>query len=114
MTEDYEIIRQGNEKWKKCKLLGSLQVTEKDINRRQIIAIYAFKTLNKNFDSRKISNAVKIRTFNAYVASVLLYNSELWTLTQKNLENTVNTFQGRHLRKILDIHWPKTIANIEL
>ena len=23
-TEDYEIIRQGNEKWKNCKLLGSL------------------------------------------------------------------------------------------
>ena len=112
-TEEYEIIRQGNEKWKKCKLLGSLLDTEKDINRRKILAIDAFKTLNKNFDSRKISNAVKIRTSNAYVASVFLYNSELWTLT-KTLENTVNTFQRRHLRKILGIHWPKKITNIEL
>ena len=70
--------------WKKCKLLGSLLDTEKDINRRKILAIDAFKTLNTIFDSRKISNAVKIRTFNAYVASVFLYNSELWTLAKKN------------------------------
>ena len=90
-TEYYEIIRQCNEKWKKCKLLGSLLDTEKDINRRKILPIDAFKTLNTIFDSRKISNAVKMRTFNAYVASVFLYNSELWTLTKK-LENTVNTF----------------------
>ena len=34
-TEDYEITRQGNEKWKKCKLLGSLLNTENNINRRQ-------------------------------------------------------------------------------
>ena len=112
-TEEYEIIRQGNEKWKKCKLLGSLLDTQKDINRRKILAIDAFKTLNKIFDSRKISNAVKIRTFNAYVASVFLYNSELWTLT-KTLENTIITFQRRYLRKILGIHWPKKITNIEL
>ena len=112
-TEEYEIIRQGNEKWKKCKLLRSLLDTAKDINRRQILAIDAFKTLNNIFDSRKISNAVKIRTFNAYVASVFLYNRELWTLTKK-LENTVNTFQRRHPRKILSTHWPKKINIIEL
>ena len=32
----------------------------------------------------------------------------------KKLENTVNTFQRRHLRKILGIHGPKKITNIEL
>ena len=80
-TEEYEIIRQGKEKWKKCKLLGSLPDMEKDTH-RQILAIDAFKTLNTIFDSRKISNSVKIRTFNVYVASVFLYNSELWILTK--------------------------------
>ena len=45
-TEEYEIILQCIERWKKCKLLGSLLDTEKDMNRRQIIAIDAFKTLN--------------------------------------------------------------------
>ena len=52
------------------KLLGSLLDTEKDINGRKMLAIDAFKTLNKHFDCRKISNTVKIRTFNANVASV--------------------------------------------
>ena len=32
----------------------------------------------------------------------------------QKLENIVNTFQRRHLRKILGIHWPKKITNIEL
>ena len=32
----------------------------------------------------------------------------------KKMENTVNTFQRRHLRKILGIHSPKKITNIEL
>ena len=36
-TEEYEIIRKGNEKWKKCKLLGSLLDTEKDIHRRKLL-----------------------------------------------------------------------------
>ena len=63
-TDECEIIRQGNEKWKKSKLLGCLLDTEKDINRRQLCAIDAFKTLNKIVDSIKISNTVKIRTFN--------------------------------------------------
>ena len=43
---------------------------KKDINRRKILAIYAFKPLNNFFNSRKISNIVKIRKCNAYVASV--------------------------------------------
>ena len=37
-----------------------------------------------------------------------------WGPLPKKLENTVNTFQRRHLRKILGIHWPKKITNIEL
>ncbi len=32
------------------------------------------------------------QAFNAYVASVLLYTSELWALTKKQ-EYTINTFQ---------------------
>ena len=36
-----------------------------------------------------------------------------WTMTKK-LEHTFNTFQRRHLKKILGVHWPKIITNIEL
>ena len=50
----------------KCKLHVSLLDTENDI---QILAIDAFKTQKNHVNSRHMSNTVKIRTFNAYVAS---------------------------------------------
>ena len=112
-TEEYNIEQKGNEAWKECKILGSLLDTEKDINRRKILAIDAYKTLNSIFSSKINSVTIKLRTFNAYVASVFLYNSELWTLTKK-LENTIDTFQRRHLRKILGINWQRNITNNEL
>ena len=97
-TEEYEIILQGIERWKKCKLLGS----------------HTFKTLNNVLAAEKSATQSKSElSMHIIIASVFLYNSELWTLTKK-LENTVNTFQRRHLRKILRIHWPKKITNIEL
>ena len=69
----------------KCKLLGSLLDTEKYINRRTTRGIDAFKTLNANFDNRQISNTAKMRTFDAYFASVFPYKSELKTPTKKLL-----------------------------
>ena len=112
-TEEYSITKEGDDKWKSCKLLGSLLDTEKDINRRKILAIAALRTLQHIFKSRKNSTKIKLRTFHAYVASVFLYNSELWTITKK-LESTIDTFQRRHLRNIIGIHWPKKISNKEL
>ena len=41
---------------------------------------------------------------------MFLYNGELWTLTKK-LENTIDTFQGRHLRKTIGINWQRNITN---
>ena len=43
-----------NGEWKKCKILGSLIGTEEDINRKKILAIEAYKTLNSILSSRKI------------------------------------------------------------
>ena len=75
-TEEYNIDQKGNEAWKECKILGSLLDTEKDINRRKILAINACKTFNSIFSSKKNFNKAKLRTFNEYVASVFLYNTE--------------------------------------
>ena len=112
-TEEHNIQQKGNEAWEDCKVLGSLLGTEKDINRRKILAIDAYKTLNSIFSSKKNSFKIKLRTFNAYVASVFLYNTELWILTKK-LENTIDTFQRRHLRKILGTNWQRNITNNDL
>ena len=55
-----------------------------------------------------------MRTFNAYVSSIFLYNAELWTLTA-NLEKAIDSFQRRLLRShVLNIKWPTTVKNDQL
>ena len=51
--------------------------------------------------------------FKAYVESIFLYNSELWTLT-KTLEDKIDSFQRRLLRKVIRVNWPRTISNESL
>ena len=52
-------------------------------------------------------------SINAYISSIFLYNCEIWTITRK-LENTIDSFQRKQLRRILKIRWPKKIRNEEL
>ncbi len=112
-TEEYEISRDSDDQWKSCKILGSLLDTEKDINRRKILTIDAYKKLQNIFESRKVSIELKVRTFNAYLSSVFLYNSELWSLNKK-LQQKVDAFQRSLLRRLLGYRWPKVITNKEL
>ena len=99
--------------WKSCKLLGSLLNTEKDINRRKHLSINAMQNLECIFKSKIINTPLKIRTFNAYVASIFLYNSEIWTLTT-TLEQQTDTFHRKILRITIGIKWPRKISNKEL
>ena len=113
-TEEHRIGKEGeDESWKKCKFLGSIINTEEDIRRRKGITIGVYKQLDHIFKSRKIGNELKIRSFKTYICSVFLYNSELWTLTKK-LEEDIDIFQRKQLRKILGIYWPKKISNENL
>ena len=115
-TEKYKITRNGDDSWKKCKYVGSLLGTEEDIERRKLQTNIAYCTLKQIFNSKQISESVKIRIFKALLESIFLYNSELWTLT-KTLESKIDSFQRRLLRKILNIRWnPETnwLTNEEL
>eukprot|EP00923_Selenidium_pygospionis_P050565 GHVN01087397.1.p2 GENE.GHVN01087397.1~~GHVN01087397.1.p2 ORF type:complete len:100 (+),score=4.35 GHVN01087397.1:39-338(+) len=88
--------------WKECKLLGSLLDMEHDIKRRKGQAMNAYRKKEKILKSKKICLSTRIRAFNAYVTSIFLYNSELWTLT-KDKEKKIDTFQRNLLRKFLNI-----------
>ena len=55
----------------------------------------------------------RLRLLKQYCESIFLYNSELWTLNKK-FENTVDVFQRRLYRKLLQIKWPHIISNIAL
>ena len=113
-TEKYHISRQSpDESWRKCKYLGSLLDTNEDIKRREGRAIDSYKTLSRIFESRYISEEVKIRVFKTYVQSIFMYNSELWTMT-KELENRVGIIQRKFLRRITKVVWPRKISNVLL
>ena len=45
--------------------------------------------------------------------SVVLYGRETWK-TSKIIQNKLQTFVNRCLRRILKIKWPDTISNVEL
>jgi len=105
-TEEYEVHREGSDDWHKCKYLGSHLHTKSDIKRRKILAQSAYNKLKDAFESKKVSVATKNRLLTSHVQSIFLYNSELWTITQK-VESVIDVFQRNLLRQILKIKWPK-------
>ena len=106
-------IPDEKDKWKNCKCLGTFMDTEKDINNRKILAFDSMSTLQPLLKSRDLAIETKLRIFNAYVASIFLYNCGLWTTT-KTINNKLDSFHRRLLRKTLGINWPNKISNIEL
>ena len=112
-TEKETITRNGSDNWKKIKFLGSLLDTEKDINRRKGIAISACENMKDVFYKDKNSVKVKMRCFQAYVAGIFLYNSEIWTVTEE-LNHKIDVFQRKLLRRILNIKWTRKLSNIKL
>ena len=112
-TEQYTVKRHGNENWKNCKYLGTMLDTETDLKRRKTLANLAFSKYKHLLTSNKLPIRTRLRLLNVYVKPVLLYNSELWTLTQ-TLTNDIDVFQRKCLRRTLKIHWPYKITNEEL
>ena len=70
-TKEFTIKRNGEETWKKCKLLGTLLDTEEDITRRKVITMNVVNLMKEIFFEDK-SIEVKVRSFNCYRSSVFL------------------------------------------
>ncbi|KAJ8036935.1 hypothetical protein HOLleu_17604 [Holothuria leucospilota] len=60
--------------------------------------------------SKKIELKTRIRLFDAYISSIFLYNSEVWSLT-KTQEHAIDVFQRSLLGGMLRISWPYTLSN---
>ena len=113
-TEEYEITRNSaDEKWRKCKYLGSLLDSNEDINRRKQLAMMAYNKLKFILDSKKTSTLLKMRIFSSFIASIFLYNSELWIMNKK-IEHKIDVFQRSLLRRALKINWKDKVSNDEL
>eukprot|EP00794_Sanderia_malayensis_P019687 gene19687-biopygen13951 len=112
-TEKYAVRKNGDESWKNTKYLGSHFDTKKDIKRRTGIAYGTFNDIKRWLTSPRASLSNKIRRFEAFLSTIFLYNSEIWTLTAK-LENKIDVLQRVFLRKCLGITRADRVSNTDL
>ena len=87
--------------------------TEADITARINKAKAVFAQLSKVWNSSAVKIKTKLKIFNSNVKSILLYGSETWFLSTV-LENKLQVFLNKCLRRILKIFWPRTISNKDL
>ena len=108
-VEELLAHKQNRNNWSN---LDWLLDTSYDIERRKGITLDSIQKFEYIYKSKRISTELKIRTFNTYTASIFLYNSELWAITD-TLQDDIDSFHRRLLRRAIDIRWPKLISNNE-
>ena len=85
------------------KYLGTLVTTDgcstKEINRRLGIAGSVMASLRRFWASRDVSLGLKCQLYKALVMTIVLYNSECWTLKKSDLQK-LEGFHFRCLRRI--------------
>ena len=83
-----------------------------DFNIRKGLAWSAINKLDRIWKS-ELHKELKIKFFRACVESILLYNSETWTLTQ-TMEIKIDGLYTKLLRRALNISWRSHVSNQEL
>lgn len=112
-TEENKISRK-NDEWKKCKFLGSYIDTENYIKNRKVMLLNAADQLSDIFKNNRLPISIKLKTFDTYLSTIFLYNSELWSLTE-TMNNKIDSFHRRMLRTlVLNIKYPKIMKNEEV
>ena len=97
--------------------LGAIQSTEdatqKDIKSRLAKGRAAFHQLKHVWKSKQYSCKTKIRIYNSNVKAILLYGSECWRVTKRDM-SLLSSFHHNCLRRICHIFWPNIISNKNL
>jgi hypothetical protein len=75
---------------------------EHDLKRRVNLATGVASALNTIWESKDISTQTKVRVYRALVLSVLLYNSETWTMRAAD-ESRLRVFEMAVLRRICGV-----------
>ena len=83
---------------------------KKDIEARLNKARGTFSRLRNVWKSKQYSLKTKIKLYNSNVKSVLLYSSECWRVTKKDMAR-VEAFHNGCLRRICKIFWPNKVSN---
>jgi hypothetical protein len=93
--------------------ISSNEGSEGDINRRIGLARGIVQSLSKIWSSGEISKVTKVTVYETLVLSVLLYNSETWTL-KTTQQNRLRTFEMACLRRIEGVTRRDRIRNEEI
>ena len=91
---------------------GACAANKQDFEIRKAMAWSACNKL-KLIWSSNLSRFLKIRLFRATVESVLLYNSETWTIN-KTMQRKIDGCYTRMLRMALNISWKTKTSNVDL
>ena len=83
-----------------------------DFNMRKGLAWAAVNELDCIWKSN-MDKKLKVKFFRSCVESILLYNSETWTVTG-NLEKQIDGLYTKLLRRILGVRWSDHVTNKEL
>ena len=83
-------------------VISSDSSSENDIKRRIGLATGAATSLSSTCASKEISEGTKIRVYRSLILSILLYNSETWTLKESD-KRRLRVFEMSVLRRILEI-----------
>ncbi|VDP77462.1 unnamed protein product [Schistosoma mattheei] len=94
--------------------LGSIidehDVSDADVKAQSGKARAAYLQMRNIWNSKQLSTNTKVKVFNTYVKTVLLYGAETWRTTKAIIQK-IQMFINSCLCKILPIHWPDTISN---
>ena len=116
INNDYDIKTLNGEILKHVnnfKYLGAhVPSSNHDFNIRKALAWSAINKLDRIWKSH-LSQDLKIRFFRACVESILLYNSETWTITRA-MEIKINGLYTKLLRRVLNVSWHDHVTNKDL
>ena len=80
----------------------------------EIVPAAAFNTLVNLWMRRQvISEATRLRLFDAFVLSILTYNCGVWVLSSRDA-TAMDAFHRKQLRRLLGISYPEIISNTDL
>ena len=94
-------------------IISSNGTIDHELSARIQKASGAFNQLNNIWKNRNIQTSTKIRIYKAAVLTILLYGSEVWNTTKKQIHR-FEVFHQRCLRRILRIRWIQHIRNTEV
>ena len=98
---------------RKVRKLGTVLDELAEINRRKHLSQLAMSKYKKIWKNRFINTKKKVKIYNVYVRSILLYNCSTWT-SNKSTANKLDAFHRKQLRRVINIRYPKIIKNEDL